>query len=67
MVEGLAVRLSANPDGWVQLLRSRMVLKQGDLAQSDLAAKARKALVTVRAGMAKVDAAAREFVVPGNQ
>jgi len=67
MVEGLATKLKANPqdsDRWVLLLRSRMVLKQADQAGSDLAA-ARKALATNPAGLSKVNAAAKEFGIPG--
>lgn len=67
MVEKLANRLKANPNdasGWISLLRSRMVQKQGDQAASDLAA-ARKAL----AGddLARVNAAARTYGVRGAQ
>ncbi|MDE2437299.1 MAG: hypothetical protein KGM49_13670, partial [Sphingomonadales bacterium] len=46
MVEGLAAKLKtnpANPDGWMLLLRSRMVMKQSDQAARDLVT-ARKAL-----------------------
>jgi len=67
MVEGLAAKLKANPanaDGWVMLLRSRMVLKQADRAGKDLAA-ARAALAGDRAGLAAVNAAAGELGVPG--
>ncbi|MDE2621383.1 MAG: tetratricopeptide repeat protein [Sphingomonadales bacterium] len=67
MVSGLADKLKANPadpDRWVLLLRSRMVLKQGDQARQDLAA-ARQALARDAAGLARVNAAAREFQVPG--
>jgi len=68
MVEGLARKLAANPrdaDGWVRLLRSRMVLKQEDQAGRDLAT-ARRALAGSAADLAKVNAAARDFSVPGN-
>jgi len=67
MVEGLAAKLKANPgnaDGWVMLLRSRMVLKQADQATDDLAA-ARKALAGDAVGLAKVDLAARDLSIPG--
>ena len=67
MVEGLARKLQANPgnaDGWVMLLRSRMVLKQADKARDDLAA-ARKALAGDAAGRQKVEAAARDLAIPG--
>lgn len=39
MVEGLAARLAEEPmdfDGWMRLIRSRMVLNQPDAAQADL-------------------------------
>ena len=68
MVDTLAGKLKADPgnvDGWVMLLRSRMVLDQKDLAAGDLAA-ARRALAGDRAKLAKLDAAARELRVPGS-
>lgn len=67
MVEGLAEKLKVNPkdaDGWVRLLRSRMVLGQSDQASKDLAT-ARKALTADAAGLAKINAAARDYTVPG--
>ena len=67
MVSGLADKLKANPadvDRWILLLRSRMVLKQGDQARQDLTA-ARQALARDAAGLGRVNAAAREFGVPG--
>ncbi len=67
MVDGLAARLKASPadaDGWVMLLRSRMVLKQASRAGDDLAI-ARKALASDAGGLARVNAAARELGVPG--
>ncbi|MGE5722786.1 MAG: hypothetical protein ACM3YM_10020 [Sphingomonadales bacterium] len=67
MVEGLAKKLKANPndaDGWVRLLRSRMVLKQTGQARDDLGL-ARRALTGDAAGLNKVNAAAAEFGVPG--
>jgi len=67
MVEGLAAKLAKNSsdaDGWVMLLRSRMVLKQADQAKQDLV-KARKGLAGNAAGLAKVEAAAAELGVPG--
>ena len=67
MVEGLAARLKTNPkdaDGWLRLLRSRMVLKQEARAREDLAI-ARKALAGDAEGLRKVNAAAAEFRVPG--
>lgn len=67
MVEGLAKKLEANPrdaDGWVRLLRSRMVLGQRDQATRDLAT-ARKALTGNAADLSKVNAAAVEYGVTG--
>lgn len=67
MVEGLASKLKTNPkdsDGWVRLLRSRMVLNQEDKAAGDLAT-ARKALANDSAGLASVNEAAVQFGVPG--
>jgi cytochrome c-type biogenesis protein CcmH len=68
MVEGLAKKLQANPkdaDGWVRLLRSRMVLKQGDQAGRELTT-ARRALAGSAADLAMVNGAAKEFGVPGS-
>jgi cytochrome c-type biogenesis protein CcmH len=67
MVEGLAAKLKANPknvDGWVMLLRSRMVMKQGTKAADDLAI-ARRALAGDATGLSRVNAAAAEVGVPG--
>jgi cytochrome c-type biogenesis protein CcmH len=67
MVEGLANRLKANPndpEGWARLLRSRMVLQQAEQAGRDLEI-ARIALKGNAAGLARVNAAARELSVPG--
>lgn len=67
MVDGLAAKLKTNPgnvDGWVMLLRSRMVLKQADRAAADLAS-ARKALAGNAAGLDAVEAAAKELAIPG--
>ncbi len=67
MVTGLADKLKANPkdlDRWVLLMRSRMVLKQGDQAASDLAA-ARKAFAGDAGALGKLNGAARELGVPG--
>ena len=67
MVDGLAARLQANPadpGGWVRLLRSRMVLTQGDQAARDLAS-ARRALAGNAAGLAQVNQAASQLNVPG--
>jgi cytochrome c-type biogenesis protein CcmH len=67
MVAGLADKLKANPtdpDRWVLLLRSRMVLKQPDQARADLVT-ARKALAADAAALARVNSAARGLGVPG--
>lgn len=67
MVDGLAARLKSNPKdsaGWVMLLRSRMVLKQDKQAAADLAT-ARRALSADPAGLAQVNAAAKDTGVPG--
>ena len=67
MVDGLAARLRQNPrdaDGWIRLMRSRMVLRQqqaaGEALQSALAAFAGDA-----ATQARLRSAARELAVPG--
>jgi len=67
MVEGLANKLKANPndaEGWIKLLRSRMVLKQDQKAADDLAI-ARRSLAGDKSGLSRVNAAAAEFGVPG--
>jgi cytochrome c-type biogenesis protein CcmH len=67
MVEGLAAKLKSNPgdaDGWVRLLRSRMVLNQADQARADLEL-ARKALSGDAAKLRTLEAGAKEFGVPG--
>lgn len=67
MVDGLAARLATNPadpEGWVRLLRSRMVLEQRDQAGRDLAT-AREALAGDAAGLAQVNQAAGQLHVPG--
>jgi cytochrome c-type biogenesis protein CcmH len=66
MVEGLAQKLKANPkdaDGWVRLLRSRMVLGQKDQAGKDLAT-ARKALAGDASGLSRVNEAAKQLGIP---
>ena len=68
MVEGLAARLKANPrdaDGWVKLMRSRMVLGQGDQAARDLAS-ARAAFRGDAGTLQKLDMAAAALKVSGN-
>lgn len=67
MVDGLAQKLKAdprNPEGWARLLRSRMVLGDATQARADLAI-ARKALADDKAGLTRVNEAARELGVPG--
>ncbi len=69
MVEGLAEKLKASPadaDGWIRLMRSRMVLEQTEQAGKDLVS-ARKGLAGDAAGLARVNAGARELGVPGAQ
>lgn len=66
MVEGLAQKLKANPkdaDGWVRLLRSRMVLGQKDQAGKDLAT-ARKALAGDASDLSRVNEAAKQLGIP---
>jgi cytochrome c-type biogenesis protein CcmH len=67
MVEGLAAKLKANPKDaarWAMLIRSRMVMKQDRQAAADLLI-ARKALADDPAGLAQVNAIAKEAGVPG--
>ncbi len=67
MVEGLAAKLRSNPsdaEGWVRLLRSRMVLNQADQAGKELEL-ARKALVGDAAKLRMLEAGAKEHGVPG--
>lgn len=67
MVDGLAQRLASNPedpDGWIRLLRSRMVLEQAEQAARDLES-ARAGLGLDEAGIARVNQAAAELGVPG--
>lgn len=69
MVEGLASKLKANPhdvDGWIRLLRSRMVLRQDRQAGEDLVA-ARKALAGSASSLAQLNEAASQFGVPGGR
>lgn len=63
MVEGLAARLSENPndpEGWSRLIRSRIVRGEYDQAAQDLAS-ARRALARDSAGLTRVNAAASEL------
>ncbi len=67
MVTGLSEKLKSNPgdvEGWVMLLRSRMVLGQSSLARQDLVV-ARKALAKDPAGLKRVEDAAAQYGVPG--
>jgi cytochrome c-type biogenesis protein CcmH len=67
MVDGLAARLKANPndpDGWVELMRARMVL--GDPAAATAAYQAaRKAFATTPDRLTMVSQAAKQLGVPG--
>lgn len=67
MVDGLARKLAANPkdaDGWMRLMRARMVLGETDAARAAL--KSGKAAFAGDARVqAQLDAAAKELGVPG--
>ena len=66
MVESLATKLKANPkdaDGWIRLMRSRMVLGQGDQAARDLTS-AKSAFTGDADTQKKLDAAAAALSVP---
>jgi cytochrome c-type biogenesis protein CcmH len=68
MVEGLAQKLAKSPndpEGWVKLLRSRMVLKQTEQASRDLTI-ARRELAKSPADLAQINAAAHDLGVPGS-
>jgi cytochrome c-type biogenesis protein CcmH len=63
MVAGLAAKLQANPndlDGWLKLIRSRVVLKDTAHAKDDLA-MARKVFAANPPKLAQINAAAKEF------
>jgi cytochrome c-type biogenesis protein CcmH len=67
MVDGLEHRLAQNPrdaDGWVRLMRSRMVLGQSDRASAALQS-ALRAFNGDRATQQRLRAAATELNVPG--
>ncbi len=67
MVDGLEQRLAANPrdaEGWVRLMRSRMVLGQPDRARAALQG-ALAAFADDRATQQRLRAAAAELNVPG--
>ncbi len=67
MVDGLEQRLAANPrdaEGWVRLMRSRMVLGQPDRARAALQS-ALAAFADDRPTQQRLRAAAAELNVPG--
>jgi cytochrome c-type biogenesis protein CcmH len=67
MVERLEQRLEANPndaDGWVRLMRARMVLNQPDRASQALR-KSLQVFAGDAAAQQKLRAAATELAVPG--
>ena len=67
MVAGLAARLAADPkdaDGWIRLMRARMVLGQHDEAKQALAA-ARSAFAGDGAQQERLNDAARMLGIPG--
>jgi cytochrome c-type biogenesis protein CcmH len=68
MVDGLEQRLAQNPhdaDGWVRLMRSRMVLGQGDRARAALQ-NGLRAFRDDQAAQRGLRAAAAELNVPGS-
>lgn len=63
MVDRLASRLAANPndvDGWIKLLRSRVVLGDTERARAEYAL-ARKSFAANATSLERIDAAAREL------
>ena len=63
MVDGLATKLQANPDnvdGWVKLIRSRVVLKDMAKAKDDVA-MARKAFASKPDKLAQINSLAAEL------
>ena len=63
MVDGLANRLESSPrdvDGWIQLMRSRIVLGEGEVAATAFR-KAREVFVDDQAASGKIMAAATEL------
>jgi cytochrome c-type biogenesis protein CcmH len=63
MVDGLAAKLQANPgdvDGWIKLIRSRVVLKDMARAKDDLG-MARKALASNPAKLGAINSVATEL------
>jgi cytochrome c-type biogenesis protein CcmH len=68
MVDGLEARLKSNPkdvDGWISLMRARMVLGQTARAQTALH-DASKAFAGSADDLARLRQAARTLTVPGN-
>jgi cytochrome c-type biogenesis protein CcmH len=68
MVEGLSAKLKANPndlDGWVRLMRARMVMGQADQAAGAYR-DARKAFGGSPASLRQLDEAARSMGVSGS-
>ncbi len=69
MVDGLASRLAASPrdeEGWIKLMRSRMVLGKADAAAKALET-ARQTFASDAAVLDRLAAAARSLGVPGAQ
>lgn len=69
MVEGLASRLKANPkdaEGWIRLMRARMVLGEAEAATAALAS-ARAAFMGETTVQAQLDRAAEELGVPSGR
>jgi cytochrome c-type biogenesis protein CcmH len=67
MVDGLAARLRQNPrdaDGWIRLMRSRMVLREASAA-SEALRSALAAFAGDAPTQARLRSAARELAVPG--
>ena len=67
MVDRLAQRLAAQPndfDGWVRLMRARMVLRDTKGA-TDALASAQRAFAGDKAALARLTDAARTLGVPG--
>jgi cytochrome c-type biogenesis protein CcmH len=67
MVDRLAQRLAQQPkdlDGWIRLMRARMVLADGKAASAALA-DARRAFAADSAALTRLDDAARALKVPG--
>ncbi len=66
MVDRLAARLAKEPKdaaGWIQLMRARMVLGEGDAAAQALAS-ARRTFAGDKPALAQLDEAAQTLGVP---